>query len=362
VILSGSGANLPYIPASTDPTAKNGAGNNINIAQFHQPVGGSYQWNIQAQRQINNNLVASLAYVASHGHDLPFPVDINQVPQGKLAVVDQQFRPYPQYGSINVSGTAPNENSISNYNSLQVRVEQRTNYGLSFDFSYVWSHFLDDMDTSGWGSRAGSQAWQNAYNPAANYGNSNFDVRNAFKGYAVYQLPFGQGKQFLNNGRILDEIFGGWQVSPLLIIQSGQPFTPVMSNGGNSYASGGGGFAWYPNVIGSPTLANRGPKQWFNEAAFAVPASGTFGNERRNQLTGPGLSTVNLSLRKSFPIWEEVRVQIGADADNVFNHASFALPNNNLSLTGSAVSTGTSNISATSVPMRNMQLWGRITF
>jgi len=277
-------------------------------------------------------------------------------------VVDQQFRPYPQYGSINVSGTAPNENSISNYNSLQVRVEQRTNHGLNFDFSYVWSHFLDDMDTSGWGNRAGSQAWQNAYNPAANYGNSNFDVRNAFKGYAVYQLPFGQGKQFLNNGRILDEIFGGWQVSPLLIIQSGQPFTPVMSNGGNSYASGGGGFAWYPNVIGSPTLANRGPKQWFNEAAFAVPASGTFGNERRNQLTGPGLSTVNLSLRKSFPIWEEVRVQIGADADNVFNHASFALPNNNLSLTGSAVSTGTSNISATSVPMRNMQLWGRITF
>ena len=73
---------------------------NINYAQYHQPVGGSYQWNIQGQRQINSNLVASLAYVASHGHDLPFPVDINQVPQGKLAVVDQQFRPYPQYGRL----------------------------------------------------------------------------------------------------------------------------------------------------------------------------------------------------------------------------------------------------------------------
>ena len=106
VILSGSGANLPYIPASTDPAYKNGAGNNINYAQYHQPVGGSYQWNVQAQRQINSNLVASLAYVGTHGHDLPFVVDVNQVPQGKLAVVDQQFRPYPQYGSINVSGTA----------------------------------------------------------------------------------------------------------------------------------------------------------------------------------------------------------------------------------------------------------------
>jgi Carboxypeptidase regulatory-like domain len=362
VTLSGSGANLPYIAASTDPAAKNGPGNNINIAQFHQPVGGSYQWNVQAQRQINNNLVASLAYVASHGHDLPFPVDINQVPQGKLAVVDQQFKPYPQYGSINVSGTAPNENSVSNYNSLQAVIEQRTNYGLNFNFSYVWSHFLDDMDTSGWGNRAGSQAWQNAYNPTANYGNSNFDVRNAFKGIAFYQLPFGRGKQFMNNNLLLDEVFGGWQASTIIIVQSGQPFTPVMGNNQASYASGGGGFAWYPNVIGSATLANRGTKQWFNEAAFAVPASGTFGNERRNQLTGPGLSTVNLSLGKTFAIWEQVRVQVRADADNVFNHASFSLPNNNLSLTGSAVSTGTSNISATSVPMRNMQLSARITF
>ncbi len=362
VILSGSGANLPYIAASTDPAAFNGPQNNVNYAQFHQPVGGSYQWNIQGQRQINSNLVASLAYVASHGHDLPFPVDVNQVPQGKLAVVDQQFRPYPQYGSLNVSGTAPNENSISNYNSLQAVIEQRTNHGLNFNFSYVWSHFLDDMDTSGWGSRAGSQAWQNAYDPHANYGNSNFDVRNAFKGNVVYQLPFGRGKQFMNNNLLLDELFGGWQGSAIIIVQSGQPFTPVMSNGGNSYASGGGGFAWYPNVIGNPNLANRGVKQWFNEAAFAVPTSGTFGNERRNQLTGPGLSTVNLSLGKTFAIWEQVRVQIRADADNLFNHPSFALPNNNLSLTGSAISTGTSNISSTSVPMRNMQLSARITF
>jgi hypothetical protein len=365
VILSGTGANLPYIAASTDPAAFNangGSTSNVNYAQFHQPVGGSYQWNIQGQRQINSNLVASLAYVASHGHDLPFPVDVNQVPQGKLAVVDQQFKPYPTYGSINVSGTAPNENSISNYNSLQAVIEQRTNYGLNFNFSYVWSHFLDDMDTSGWGSRAGSQAWQNAYNPHANYGNSNFDVRNAFKGNAVYQLPFGRGKKFMNNNLLLDELFGGWQASTIIVVQSGQPFTPVMSNGGNSYASGGGGFAWYPNVIGNSNLANRGVKQWFNEAAFAVPTSGTFGNERRNQLTGPGLSTVNLSLGKTFAIWESVRIQVRADADNVFNHPSFALPNNNLSLTGSAISTGTSNISATSVAMRNMQLSARITF
>ncbi len=362
VILSGTGANLPYIPTSTNPAALNGAGNNLNWAQFNQPVGGSYQWNIQGQRQINSNLVASLAYVGTHGHDLPWVVDFNQVHQSQLAVVDQQFRPYPQYGSLNISGTAPGLNAISNYNSLQAVIEQRMSHGLNYSFSYVWSHFLDDMDTSGWGSRSGNQGWQNAYNPHDNYGNSNFDVRNAFKGHALYQLPFGQGKQFLNNSRVLDAVIGGWQVSTLLVIQSGQPFTPVMSNNSASYASGGNGFQWYPNVIGNPYLANRGPKQWFNEAAFAVPASGTFGNGRRNQLTGPALSTVNLSLSKTFAIREGMGLQIRADADNVFNHASFALPNANLSNSGSVISTGTSNISNTSVPMRNMQLMARFSF
>jgi Carboxypeptidase regulatory-like domain/TonB dependent receptor len=362
VILSGSGANLPYLAASTDPTQLNGAGNNFNYAQFHQPVGGSYQWNIQGQEQITANIVASLAYVGTHGHDLPFPVDVNQVHQNNLTVNDQQFRPFPIYGSLNISGTAPNENSISNYNSLQAVIEQRMSHGLNYSFSYVWSHFLDDMDTSGWGSRSGNQGWQNAYNPSANYGNSNFDVRNAFKGHFLYQLPFGQGRQFANNSRILDTFIGGWQVSSLLVVQSGQPFTPVMSNGTASYASGGGGFAWYPNVIGNPNLVKRGVTQWFNEAAFAVPTSGTFGNERRNQLTGPGLSTVNLSLAKTFTIREGMGLQIRADADNVFNHPSYALPNANLSLTGSSISTGTSNISNTSVPMRNMQLSARFSF
>ncbi len=361
VILSASGSNLPYIAATTDPTAYNGQ--NVNYVQYHQPVGGSYQWNFQLQEQINTNMVASLAYVASHGHDLPFPVDLNQVPQSKLAPVDNQFRPFPQFGTISISGTAPNLNAISNYNSLQAVIQERLSHGLSFNFSYVWSHFLDDMDSSGWGSRGGAETWQNAYSPSANYGNSNFDVRNAFKGNAIYQLPFGTGKQFLNNNRLVDEILGGWQISGTLVVQSGQPFTPSMSNGTNAYSLGGNNFKWYPNIVGNPSLSGRGIHQWFNEAAFAVPASGTFGNERRNQLTGPDLSTVNLSLGKSFQIWEDVHLQIRADAANAFNHASFALPNAGLTVNSSgAISTGTSTITNTTVPARTMQLTARITF
>jgi Carboxypeptidase regulatory-like domain len=375
VILSGTGSNLPYVSATTNPAGYNGS--NVQYAQFHQPVGGSYQWNVQVQQQLNNNLVASIAYVGSHGHDLPFPVDINQVPVSKLAPIDQQFRPYPQFGTIAAAGAVPNENVVSNYNSLQATIQQRFSHGLSYNFSYVWSHFLDDLDSAGWGSHSGNQQnWQNAYNPSANYGNSSFDVRNAFKGYFVYQLPFGRGRQFLNRNSFADALIGGWQVSDTLVLQSGQPFTPIMRTD-TSYSLAGSNFALYPNLIGNPKLSGRNVREWFNETAFAAPAPGTFGNERRDQLTGPALATTNLSVSKIFGIWEQVKLQIRADANNAFNHPSFSLPANSLtqcptSGTGAppagctafngAISTGSSSITGVTVPARTMQVSARISF
>jgi len=372
VILSSSGANLPYIQATTDPSRFNGKTSNVSGNQYHTPVGGSYQWNLQAERQIGTNLVFDLAYVASHGHDLPFPVDINQIPENRLGPNDvaQGFRPYPQYGAI----AENTNNGLSNYNSLQAVVTKRMSNGLDFTFNYVWSHFLDNIDSSGWGGRAGVQAYQNSYNPGANYSNSNFDVRNAFKGSAVYQLPFGKGKMFLNNNRFLDEIVGGWQSTGTLVLQGGQPFTVTLKTN-NSYAQSG---SWYPNLIGNPHLASRGPyhgtNQWFNEAAFAQPANGTFGTFRRNSLYGPGLNQVNFSLGKTFALLENVGLQIRADANNLFNHPSFQLPSSSLAVCSNttsagcvgsaigAVATGTSTIRGTTVGGRTMQLGARLTF
>jgi hypothetical protein len=378
LILGSSGASLPYVTATTDPSRFNGATSNVSGNMYHTPVGGSYQWNLQGQYQITNNLVASLAYVASHGHDLPFPVDINQIPQDRLGPNDVAlgFRPYPQYGAIAQS----TNNGLSNYNSLQAVIDKRMSSGLDFNFSYVWSHFLDNIDSSGWGSRAGAQSYQSSYNVGANYSNSNFDVRNAFKGNAVYQLPFGKGRTYLNNNWLLDEVVGGWQATGTIVLLTGQPFTVTMKTN-NSYAQAG---QWYPNLIGNPHLANRGPyhgtNQWFNEAAFAQPANGTFGNFKRNTLYGPGLSQVNFSLGKTFAIHENVGLQIRADANNLFNHPSFQLPTtgtpsvaplsvcSNTTSAGcvgsavGAVQTGTSTIRGTTVGGRTMQLGARLTF
>lgn len=356
VLIGGTGSNLPYTTASTDPAARNGQ--NVNYNAYHTPVPKIYQWTLAVQRSLGTNMVGEIAYVASHGQNLAFPVDINQVPESKFSSNDSADRPYPIYGSINGS----TNNAISNYNSLQASITKRFTSGLSFNFNYVWSHMLDDQDSSGWGSRAGSQPYQNAYNPSANYGSSNFDVRNAFKGYAVYELPFGIGRAYLNHNRLLDGVVGGWQLGGTMVLSTGNPFTVTTS--GPNYALSG---SIYPNATGvSPIPRHRTIQEWYNPAAFSQPVPGQWGNVRRNSLYGPGLNVVNLSLGKTFSMTEQVKLQIRADATNAFNHPSFGVPQNNLPNVGAGQAYPenlfSQQISSTTVGGRNMQLSAHFTF
>lgn len=356
VILSSTGTNLPFVAATTDPTAYNGQ--NFNYNQYHTPVPKIYQWNAGVQQELGTNMVAEISYVASHGFDLNFPVNINQVPESKLSANDSPSgRPYPQFQGLGGS----TNNAISNYNSLQTTIRKRMTSGISFDFNYTWSHFLDDQDSSGWGGRGGGQPYQNAYDPHANYGNSNFDVRNAFKGRVVWELPVGKGRRFLNNNFLLDAALGGWQASSTLDIQSGVPFTVFANNNTNAQAGN-----QYPNQIGDPHLANRSINHWFNEAAFVQPAAYTFGNVHRNSLTGPNLQNINGSLGKVFHIWEATQLQIRADATNVINHPGFGTPNGGLTAggagSGGVFATGTSTIRGVAVGGRTIQLGARLSF
>jgi len=357
----GTSTSLSYTAASTDPTRFNGQG--VGYVQYPTPVPKILQWNVSVQRALSTDLVAEVAYVASHGSGLNFPTDLNQVPQSLLSSNDSADRPYPNFQGI--SGST--NNAISNYNSLQVSITKRMTKGLSLNFNYVWSHMLDDMDSSGWGSRAGPQDFQIANNPGANYSSSNFDVRNAFKGYAVYQLPFGKGKQFLNSSRLLDEAVGGWQIAGTVILQTGNPFT-VYGNQ-NTYALAG---TQFPNRIPgvSTTPAHRGIDNWVNAAAFSQPAPGTFGNVPRNSLYGPGINVFNFSAAKSFsiPFKEGIQIEFRADAQNVFNHPSYGTPSG----TNLGNSSGTGGvgqpynnltpITSVTVSGRNLQLALRVSF
>ncbi len=352
-----AGTPLPYTAASQDPTRFNGQ--NVSYTQYHTPVPKIYQWNLSAERQVMTNMMVQLAYVGSHGFNLAFPTDLNQIPLNLLSSSDSGDRPYQNFQSV--SGST--NNGISNYNSLQASVTKRMSNGLSMSFNYVWSHMLSDLDSSGWGSRAGEQPFQIANNPSANYSNSNFDVRHAFKGYAAYQLPFGRGKQFLNNNRVMDAAVGGWTLAGTVLLSTGNPFT-VYSNQ-DTYALAGSSFPnRNPGVNWKP--AHQTIENWYNANAFLQPANGTFGNVRRNSLYGPGLNVFNLSMAKAFTIpWREgISVEFRADAQNVFNHPSFGNPST--SLGGSSGTdtpyTNTAPISTTTVGGRNLQLTLRVNF
>jgi Carboxypeptidase regulatory-like domain/TonB dependent receptor len=366
VQLSGTGSNLPFVHASTNAGAYNGqGGGNIPYMPYYLPVGKVYQWSMNIQRQLGGGMVVEAAYVGSHGNGLEFQSDINQVPGNKLGQ-GQSARPYPQYLGIGPSvpgGLTGTFNNYSNYDSLQVAFRKRLGHGLSADFSYVWSKMLDEQDTSGWGSHYGNAVYQDAFNPAANYAVSNFNVPNVFKGYLVYQVPLGKGHTFLNNG-IGDLILGGWQASPQFIVQSGNPYTVTMNSNIGSGALDGN---WYPNIVGNPNPSNQTINQWFNQLAYATPATNTFGNNGRNTLRGPDLVTVNLSLAKTFkiPKWERAGIQLRLDANNILNHPCFNPPN--ASLSSAALASGVPNpaigqITGVTVNGRYMQLGARFSF
>jgi carboxypeptidase family protein len=330
------------------------------------------QWQLSAEHQFGHSYMASLAYAGSHGSNLLFRTDLNQITNPTFLAASaaagaaiQADRPFPFWGNLN----GYNYNSISNYNALQATINKHFSNGLLFSFNYVWSHFLDELDSSGWGNRGGTQYWQVGNRPGLNYGNSNFDIPNAFKGYASYELPFGKGKQFLAGSRLMDEVVGGWRIAGTFIAQSGNPFTVINNTNKNSQitgcGSGGSLCVWYPNVIADTHVSNPSPKGWFNTAAFANASSGNtfaFGNEVRNSLRGPRLSVLNLSLAKDFSFGERVHLELRSDWVNALNHPSFNTPGNtfggsNFGLINSATQGG-----GVAVAARSGQLSARVTF
>jgi hypothetical protein len=291
-------------------------------------TGYMQHWNFNVERQIGAKSVLEVAYVGSKGTKLLTARDINQPQPGifppGLPVVP---RPNPGFDDINLLESRAN----SNYNALQARFQQRLARGFSTLASYTWSKSIDDA--SNFFSSAGDPNFpQNSYNVAAERGRSNFDVRHRLSVSYSYALPFGKGRQYLTNDGWLSTVVSGWETYGIVTVQSGRPFTvallPEIDNSGTGRSILGFGANDRPNLAGNPQLSNPSTDQWFNTAAFAFPAPGTFGNAGRNILDGPGYQTVNVSLMKNTNFSERVTLQFRAEAFNLLNHPNFNLPDN----------------------------------
>ena len=335
-------------------------------------------WTLDLQYQPSNSWIIEVGYVGNHGTHLVLPIPFNQpliatptnVVNGQTSsyggtsplfldnepVFTNEFSgnapirvPYPGYDMNSVSYKAE---GISNFNALQLQVHKRLSNGLQFTTSYTWSHSLDEQSGLGLFFTG-----NNPLTPRANYGSSDFDQTHVFLVNYSYTIP-----KIVESGA-WRYLTNGWTIGGQTVAESGQPFSVYDFSG--SVASlylGTSNFIGNPIV---PLLPGVTPKQAakgancptgtsaklckLNAADFGpqfvapgtngVPApdsSGAdlfeslYGNTGRNTFRGPFQVRFDTSLSKMFQFKERYLLRFEADAFNIFNHADFDAPNNNV--------------------------------
>ncbi|MBO0860695.1 MAG: TonB-dependent receptor [Chloracidobacterium sp.] len=371
----------------------------VRLRSVRPPVIG--QWNLNVQRELPGGVTVEAAYSGSVGIGLRGgATDINQLspeeiaiasqlapgpngvltPIGNLTVpnpflslpadqlppatsilgrstvtVAQLLRPYPQFGNV-VSYTA-NE-AHSSYHSLQLRVARRFGDSLIFSAAYNFSKSIDDLTSMSINNQTIQiQYFQDYYNRRGDKSLSNFDATHRLISDLTWRLPFGRDRRFARDG-VISRIVGGFSVNAIGQAQSGFPLSISATN---ASLQGLAFNSLRPNIVGDVKTSTDSKadriKQYFNTLAFSQPAPYTFGNAPRTlpNLRGPGYFTTNMSLQRDFKLTENARLQIRAEAFNVFNRTNFQIPGTAFGAAGFGVITNTED-------PRQIQIAARIYF
>jgi hypothetical protein len=170
---------------------------------------------------------------------------------------------------------------------------------------------------------------------ACDRSSSDIDVRHNLTVNGVYELPFGPGKRLLADG-LASKIFGGWELAGISTARTGLPVNVTVTRKASALPDGNTS-SQRPNLVpGVPIYAaNQTPTNWFNPAAFSLPANGTWGNLGRFIANGPGIFEIDSSLQKRFRVTERVALNFRAAAYNLLNHPIYSTPSGKIgSLTG----------------------------
>ena len=311
---------------------------------------------LSAQRQLARNSLLDLAYVGNHGVHLEGFLNANQRnPAFGYA------RPYASWPS---DITAAVNEFYSNFNSLQIKYEQRFLAGLTLLNSFTWEHSLDNASASLEGN---TPSPQDANNLSADYAQSDYNLPLANSTSLVYELPFGRGKRFFSSTNGISQLaVGGWQLSVINSSQSGTPFNLTYNPASAQQVSPQisatyrGANEYRPNrVINQPVTqgthnraANTGFVNYVSLAAFSLPSTGgsPFGTASRNPGRSPAFNETDLSVNKKLitPV-EGLNIEFRTEFYNLFNHANFYLPGN-ISGTQGGPATGGGQITSTFEP------------
>jgi hypothetical protein len=298
------------------------------------------EWTLSVQQDLGHGTVFELGYTGSVTHKLWKRFDQNE---DEFAIVGgaPALRPYPNF--LHGMLTSKNEGG-SDFEGLFAKLERRTHNGLFYLINYQWSKNLDNNSGE---ADANDTSYSTHFSFDRSY--SNYDTSSRAVASGGYELPFGQGRQFLNKGGIVNVIAGGWQVQPIVQLRTGFPFSVTAGSGS---CTCGTYVPQRPNLApGRSTgkLNNRTPTHWFDPTAYVVPTAGYQGTVTRNVLRGPRTAEFDFSALKNFAITERFTAQFRAEAFNIINHPNFGNPSANIS-TGNV---GT--ITATSFDNRDLQ-------
>ena len=360
-------------PPFIDPTVMNGQDPTVILSKTARP-GTTQTWTLDIQQQLPGNTILDMAYVGDHGDHLQaFLHDPNQgnpITQARGACLEvnvadqagnpdcagqtpvaspyagfsgtvaQALRPFPQYESAQVDTvTSADPFGVYTYHALQVQVQKRASHGLTVLASYTWSKTLTNADAeypteAAWEGNGVSGAL-NTYNLKAEKGLSEFDMPHSVVLSYTYDLPFGRGKQFANQGGVVNAVVGGWQVAGSQTYQSGTPQAVTESNWTSGVFAGPEanlGASARPNIVPgvNPNGFHGGSFVYgqsvrFNPAAFTVAPNFTFGDAPRT-LTVRGFANLNenFNFSKRIPMYtDKVNTTFRMDFFNAFNRHIF---------------------------------------
>ena len=275
--------------------------------KYQNPYGkNSYvqQWNLTVERELVTYMLASVSYVGNKGARNMYSSNINQADPGPGAVAAR--RPFPAWPDI----TTMYMDGLSNYNSMQAKMQKRFSGGFSFLAGYTWAKSIDNAK----GEFGAPMVVRDLKRDRAR---SDWDINHRFIFSGTFELPFGRGKPLgADTKGFAGKLMEGWMVNPIITQQTGLPFTPSLV----ASVANTGTFS-RPDRIRSGKLDTRTADRWFDPAAFATPALYTFGNSGRNILTGPGTHQVDLSFQKTttFSSDGNLALQFRAEFFNLFN-------------------------------------------
>lgn len=274
------------------------------------------QSGLSVQRELPADFASTISYVGSHGAYLLTLSAVN--------VVDPAtgLRPYPNFGQVSWRGTKDG----SSYNGLSVAVKRSFSRGFLFSANYMWSHELDDgSNGSGDGD---SLVPQNVACPQCEWASGIWDATHVLNANAIYELPFGSNKPYLNQPGILRSIFGSWEMTSTTLGHTGFPVNVVVNRSSASVPDGNS-TDQRPDLVPGVSVTPPGGKsigEWINPAAFALPAAGTFGNAPQNIGRGPGAWQIDLGGAKQIPLSERAHLEFRSEFFNIFNHSQYGLP------------------------------------